>query len=144
MAAKTVASIRQAVAAAVAGVSGWRESTLPYDVFGTGEAESLYHQGFAVGVPDTTPMGDRQRLAEGTNVTTTVGVRWSYALGAQRMVEDQDAALAAEQSIIQAVMAIGQSRDLHLILTGASRQIIDPEWIRGEITFRGIHLLALQ
>lgn len=141
-----LAAVRQRVAAAIASAlsaSGWRESTGPYDQFGVTDGEGRFDKSYAVGVPSTRPLGDRQRRSLGVLVETRVGVRWAYKLGAKRQVTDYDEALAADASIRSAIAAIGQGSDLHLILGPCSNECDDQGWATGEQEWLAYHRLPL-
>lgn len=141
-----LADVRQRVAAAIDGAmsaSGWREATGPYDQFGVTDGEGRFHKSYAVGVPATRPLPDRQRRSIGTLVETRVGVRWAYQLGAKRQVTDYDAALAADAQIRAAVASIAQSTGLHLTLGPCSRESDDQGWMTGEQEWTALHTLPL-
>lgn len=139
-------AVRQRVAAAISGAmtaGGWREAKEPYDQFGASDGEGRFHKSYAVGVPSTAPMGDRQRASLGVMVETQVRVRWAYKLGAQRQVTDYDAGLDVESDIRAAVATVAQSTDLHLLLRPSSRSSDDQGWMTGEMEWVAIHRLPL-
>ncbi len=142
----TVAEVRRYVAASIdtaLAASGWQESPVPYDVFGSLESDNLGHRSYAVGCPSSAPYKeDRQRPAR-MPAETTVGIRWSYNLAALGQVDSYDAALAAEHSILTAIMAAHRGAGVHLVLVGASRQVDPDGWALGAISLRAHHLIDL-
>lgn len=142
----TVAAVRQRVATAISTAllaSGWREGTGVYDTFGAVDGENRLHKGYAVGTPSSTPTGDRQRISLGSMVETSVRVAWAYQMAALDQVSSYDAALAAEASIVAAIMVKQQSTDLHLTFTGANRRVDDQGWMFGDLAFIALHSYAL-
>lgn len=143
-----LSSVRQVVATAIAdtlGASGWRESDDVFDRFGRGgDGEGRAHQSYAVGIPGTTALKDRQRLSEGVLSDTTVKVRWAYGIAAQGQVASQDAGLDAGQDVLNAVLTVQSGVEYGLIYVSSTQAVDDDGWLIGELTFRAIHHLPLQ
>jgi len=142
----TTAEVRQYVAQAIdtaLSASGWQESTVPFDVFGSLESDNLAHKSYAVGCPSSSPyQQDRQRPAR-LPTETTVGIRWAYNLAALEQIESYDSALDAEHSILTAIMAAQRGAGIHLVFGSASRQVDPDGWALGSISLRAHHLLNL-
>ena len=142
----TLSALRQAIAAAIAAElagDGWREADDPWDQFGQGDGEGRGHLSYAVGVPASSAMADRQKRALGVQSDTTLSVRWSYALPALDRVAGYDAALDAGQALLAAIWTAADSSG-HSLIYVASEQTVDEEgWMIGEITFRALHRLPL-
>jgi hypothetical protein len=101
------ATIRQRVAAALAGLSGWSESPVDFDVYTLRNYDSLQHRGFAVGIPSTTTSDTRQR---GKALSTTqVVVRWGYRIVTDGQVAAGDAATTDELAAIAAIRTMDES-----------------------------------
>ena len=144
MAALTLAAVRQRVATACAGVSGWTESTVPIDVFGR-DPNTAVHQSFVVGVGQLTTAGGRQRRAVGARVESQVRVSWAWRLQPKNQIASYDAALAGQVALIIAAMGVSLA-DLHVLLDGASAPVVSPpgEFIRGEFQILATFILALE
>lgn len=140
-----VKTVRQRVASAVDSATGFSESKQPYGVFPRDPA-SVLHLRFACGTPRTSTVSSRQKTANGALVRTDVSVTFVHRIKPKDQVASYDAALDAEQSIIQAVMAdTGTLQELQLTYTGSSQRAVDPagEWFVGEVGFQSLHILAL-
>lgn len=139
----TLVALRQAVAAAIdaaRGSSGWRESPIPFGSFGSREASSRLDKGYAVGVPDTSAHGGRQKLTEGALVESQVVVGWRRQLAALDQVTGYDTALGDEAEIIKAVRDITA---FSVQFRGARRTVDTDGWMSGELTFSVMHRLAM-
>ncbi len=138
-----VATVRQRVAAALEALTGWSESVQTPGRYGK-DAQTIQHQGFSVAVVESRVHSreGRQRLSQGALMESTVEVQWAYGLAVDDRVADYDAALGAEQTAIQAVLAISRA-DLHIALIGMTRQPMAAEYVTGTIRFRAIHQYAL-
>ena len=120
-----VAEVRQAyVAAIVAGYTTsrpWHETTLPADLFEQlipelGEQEA--HYGLAIGAPKS----DRLDGHRNTRVyQTTLEIRWSRIVGAERQVEDYDAGLDDEQVLLALIDGCAHARNAHV--TAITRKV---------------------
>lgn len=138
-----VSAVRQGIATAIVtamGADGWRESPVPYDLFGRMEGESRLHLGFAVGVPRSTFLEPRQRVAVGSFTDTVVGVKWAYQLAALGQIESFDTALDdAEAALLAALAGAGTG----VTLVDATRRVDPGPWAFGEITARVAHPFSL-
>lgn len=147
MAGVSVSSIRQLVATALAtelSASDWRESDDPYDLFGFGgDGEGRGHLGYAVGVPLTTALNDRQPLDEGAYSDTSLRIKWAYNLSVHDQIVAYDQALDAERAILAAVMTVRRSTGLSLVFGSAIRTVDAEGWMMGEISLRALHNLPL-
>lgn len=141
MAAISLSAVRQRVAAAIdsaLGGGGWQESGDPYDQFGQGDGERL-HESYAVGIPSTSALQDRQKVAEGVLSDTNVRVKWAFNLSALDQVVAYDSALEAGDAVLAAVMAIQQSEDMHLVYQSGTHPVDADGWMLGDLSFRVIH-----
>lgn len=139
-----VSAVCSRVAAALStalSAGGWVEAQDPYDTFGEGDGDRL-HLSYAIGVPQSQAMQDRQVLAAGAYTTTTLGVRWAYNLPAKDQVTGYRAGLDAEAALLAAVLTARQSNSLEIVWVDASREVAEG-WMSGTITFRAIHRFAL-
>lgn len=114
MAATTLVEIRAKVAAAIAGLSGWRESPYPYPIFPS-ESGIDGHLSFAVGLTGSDPLSEIEssrvlRPVAGLH-TSRLSVRWLCRLRVDNGVADYDAALASVLSLRAALerLAAGTS-----------------------------------
>lgn len=145
-----VSVIRQRIATQIASaLPAWRQSRYAWDLFGV-DADHCGPLAYAVGAPSTGPYEgpgrDRQRISEGTLVTSEIRVRHSHALRDDTHLADYDAALDAEQDLVAAVMATDQA-DLELRLeTAAAERVVlaDGGWLLIESVFRVDHRYPLQ
>lgn len=143
-------AVRQRIAAAVEALSGWREAKAhSYDTF-PGESSQAAHLGFAVGVPSTTFTSGvessrvRRGAIEGGLVRTEVRVRWTHRTRADGQVDDYDAALDAETTLITTILGVART-DLHVELEGATRGVAgDGTYMLGEVAVVATHRIALE
>jgi hypothetical protein len=120
-------------------------SGLAYDKFPGADLPDIEVTAFAVGVPRTTPLPDRQRRgAGGTPVKSSVAVRFTYFLRSDSHVLDQDAALVLETAIV-AVVSEAESLDMQRPrFTGADRKVsADGTFLIGDLSFEAVHLYPL-
>ena len=147
MAVLSVATARQRIAAVLEALPGWHESRWGYDIFPLDPGQYA-HLSFAVGVPDTVPADAIQFVARkcglnGGVANSSIAIRWTYRLRADRQVADYDAALAAEAA---ALIAIGTavSTDVHYMPEELRREVVgDGTWLLGQIRVRATHHMAL-
>ena len=124
---------------------GFTQARVLAEVYGY-TAGSLIHEGFAVSVPTTTPIGDRQRTSIGTHVEDQVLVRWSYLLRPTDHWTDYKAALDAEQTLIAACMAESTTMRTNtgIRFVSASREVHQTgEWVIGDLLFTATHVLSI-
>ena len=142
----TCSALRARIATQIATISGTKLSPHPMDVFAM-TANTIYHQGFAVGLLTSDPLPDRQRPANGLALRTTVRVRFAYRLSPKDQVSGYDSALDLEEDIIQKLLESNATlqASLHIALRAvATRDVSDAaEWYVGEIDFDCIHRLPL-
>lgn len=137
-------TLRARVAAAIVALSGWRQSTLPYDLFPDQTAQQGNHKVVAVGVPRTQWASPKEsRRSEGPLVASEVRVRWTHQIRQDAAVSDYDEALGTERDIIAAVLQISEL-GLHIWADSATRRISGQgTWLEGEIAFGTNHRLSL-
>lgn len=130
---------------AALGASGWRVSRYTYDQF-PGDTRLIEHLDFAVGVlrSDVEPL-DRRRRSVGAQVETAVAIKYTHRIRPDAAVADYDAALDAEQALVQAILGVSLA-DMTMRWTGApSRSLVaDGTLFLGEVTFVVRHGYALQ
>ncbi len=146
MAALTVGAIHSRISSAVDTALGatWKQSRFAPDRFGQ-DTDQLLPKCFAVQVGNTSPTAaDRQNLTEGVWVTTDLSVRFALRLRGDAQTSDYRAALDAEQSIVQAVLAASLT-DLQLRLVDfpARGSSADGSFFLGDAAFSARHLYAL-
>ena len=145
MSALTVAAVRQRVEAALVAASGYTKSRYHPDLFGF-DTRFLMHGAFVVGAPATElhPTTQRQKVAEGALINTTLEVKVAANMRADAQISDFDALLALEAGAITTVEAVSRT-NLHILYQGAARETTTQfEFQISTITFRAIHRLALQ
>jgi hypothetical protein len=138
----SVKALRKRLAEQIATMGDWKESPRPFDLF-PGDPQGFAPYAFAVGVPGTTydsPVESKRSVA---NVGTQVRIRWLAYLRGDSLLEDFDATLDTEAELVATVMATSRETGLHLILVGQSRQIVQGNWMQGELTLLAKHPLAL-
>lgn len=155
MASLSVAGLRQAMAARIAGLSGWWEAPVPYESFGiSGVPDAVpglkAHLAFVVGTPSTGPINWRQKASEGVYVETDTRVRFfaRHTPGPTTSQTSLDAATAAEQAVIARLMAVDATWpvtfDLQLVsIPTHARLTRTGEWFLSEIQFTARHIYAL-
>ena len=145
----TVATVRSRVAAALAAVSGWTQSTA---VGGdqwpqTGEGEQAQHKHFAVTCPASTPWsrGDSYTgRTTGAGYETRTRVDWRYRLRVDAQANDYDSALDAEDDLVAASLGSSSDGGLRLVEVTSVRRLLQdsagrPVAVWGILTFSAIH-----
>lgn len=144
MAALAVSAVRQRIVAALAGLTGWRESTLAPDTFPGDTPRQTQHLHFAVAVPETPTLPERQKVTLGAPVQTAVEVRFLHKIRTDAPNTDYDDFLDAEQAALVAVAGIART-DLTLGFEGAGREsLADGTLALSILRFTVQHRLALQ
>ena len=146
MAAYSKRAVRQFVTAALtAGLgSTWREASVVYEQFGTGDGDGRLHKGWVVGVPESRALQDRQVPAVGVLSETVLGIRWAFNIAAQRQLASFDEALDAEQEIVTILTANRQAPDLHLVHVSSATPVDDQGWLFGQLVYKALHHRPLQ
>lgn len=109
-----LSALRQAWATRVAAISSaWWEAPVPADAFGTsgvpdGVPAQKAHLAFAIDIGDAEP-GERQRVSEGTDTVTVVGVVFlaRHTPGPTNSQASYDAAIDARSALVKQIMATG-------------------------------------
>lgn len=147
-----VSEVRQHVAGmidAALAASGWVESPVVYDAFGTGVSGERAHESYAVGCPSTDyyvpdAPKPRQKEAVGQLVQTDVGIRMLYEIGSGKQVADYDAALDAEREVLNAISAAPRAPGLHLVLSRIPTvRTVEDGWFSAELHITATHRIAL-
>jgi hypothetical protein len=98
------AQVRSAVSSQVLGLSGFHLSRIPAAYFGR-QQNTLAHLSFAVDVPTSSKLAERQRRSVGVYLSSTVNVIFAYRLRPKDVYPtDYDNALHKEQLVIAAVL----------------------------------------
>lgn len=138
-------TIRQRVSTAIINAlqaSGWQESGDTYDTFGEGDGDRI-DKSYAVGVPSSRALGDRQVLAAGALAETTVAVKFCISIPAMDQVAGYDAGLDAEALVLAAVLTARQSTGCDILVVDSKRDVAEG-WFNDELVFRAIHRWPLQ
>lgn len=137
----TVSAVRQRIAGYLGAMSGWEELGLPYDL-ARSNPDKWRHKSFAVGVPSTRLLDQKQRTTA-TQAETELRVFWcSKVQVGSGPVDSYDSALALEAQLISALMAHQRSSGLRLTLESMSRSMSET-WITGELVLRADHVVQL-
>ena len=133
----SVATMRQRLAAHITStVADWSQSTWLFDQIPELPSHNGMHQRFAIGVETTdyTVTDDRQRSGGTTYVHTLVTVRWGYVLQTGNEVASFDAALDAEQLLVQAIRSCAGSAGPSVSIQETSRVLVgENTWVLGDI-----------
>ena len=109
MSATTLEEIRAKVAAAIANLSGWRQSPYPWPMF-PADSGLDQHQSFAVGVVESSPVAPVEssrilRPVAGVHVTR-LSVRWLSRIRLDGALSDYSAALASAITVRSALATL--------------------------------------
>lgn len=137
----STSTVRQAVVEAVSALDGWTNSRFAPDLFGR-DTDNLSHHSFSVGTPDSSvnSRDGKQGLSDGFLASTTVEVRWAHRLRGDAQSDDYDAALDAEEDLVQAVVGISSE---HVLVQRLARKADPSGWILGTATFSAVHRYPL-
>lgn len=135
----SVATLRGRVITAIDALTGWTPSRYVPELFGA-DVNQLMHHAFAVSVPDSTPVEQRQRVAEGLLVESTVEVRWAHRLRGDAQSTDYDGMADAEAPMVAAVLGITAQR---CVCTSLAREASRDGWVVGTARFRVLHRIVL-
>ena len=139
----TVLQVVQALRAhlvAVLGPSGWALSPVHIDVMAEAP-ENLRHLGFAVGTPTSLYAGLEQGNAPtgSARVRTSLVVRWAYRMAPNLVIDGSDAQLAAEQTLVLAVLACPRTGPMHLAIDTAARTGAADGWVICDLRVTATH-----
>jgi len=139
----SVKEVQRAIAIKIGDLSGFREVRQLPDLFGRTQ-NTLAHLGFAVEVSASQQANERQRIAVGLYVDTTVRVKLAYRLRPHDLVLDYGNALDKEQEVIQAVMNRNFAKGIEVRFIRASRRTPDSqEYLISEIELQALHTIQL-
>jgi len=144
----TMAGLRQAVAARVAGLSGWTQSPVPFDAFGVSGApeavpSSVAHLHFSIGFGTTRAIGNRHRSLDGVRCETELPVRFFARLQPKAGTTSLDTALGAEVDLVKRLDS-QWSADVQCYWLRSERSSTPAgDWLRLDVYFGVQHLLAL-
>jgi hypothetical protein len=134
----SVKEVQRALAIKIGDLSGFREVRQLPELFGRTQ-NTLAHLGFAVEVSGSQQANERQRIAVGLYVDTTVRV-----LRPHDLVLDYGNALDKEQEVIQAVMQRNFAKGIEVRFLRASRRTPDSqEYLISEIELSALHTIEL-
>lgn len=139
----SVKEVQRAIAIKIGDLSGFREVRQLPELFGRTQ-NTLAHLGFAVEVSGSQQTNERQRIAVGLYVDTTVRVKLAYRLRPHDLVLDYGNALDKEQEVIQAVMQRNFAKGIEVRFLRASRRTPDSqEYLISEIELSALHTIEL-
>jgi len=139
----SVKEVQRAIAIKIGDLSGFREVRQLPELFGRTQ-NTLAHLGFAVEVSGSQQATERQRIAVGLYVDTTVRVKLAYRLRPHDLVLDYGNALDKEEEVIQAVMQRNFAKGIEVRFLRASRRTPDSqEYLISEIELQALHTIEL-
>ena len=139
----SVKEVQRALAIKIGDLSGFREVRQLPELFGRTQ-NTLAHLGFAVEVSNSQQANERQRIAVGLYVDTTVRIKIAYRLRPHDLVLDYGNALDKEQEVIQAVMNRNFAKGIEVRFLRASRRTPDSqEYLISEIELQALHTIQL-
>lgn len=139
----SVKEVQRALAIKIGDLTGFREVRQLPELFGRTQ-NTLAHLGFAVEVSNSQQANERQRIAVGLYVDTTVRVKLAYRLRPHDLVLDYGNALDKEQEVIQAVMNRNFAKGIEVRFLRASRRTPDSqEYLISEIELQALHTIQL-
>ncbi len=139
----SVKEVQRALAIKIGDLSGFREVRQLPEMFGRTQ-NTLAHLGFSVEVSNSQQANERQRIAVGLYVDTTVRVKIAYRLRPHDLVLDYGNALDKEQEVIQAVMNRNFAKGIEVRFLRASRRTPDSqEYLISEIELQALHTIQL-
>lgn len=153
MAAVTLATFRQRIAARVTALGGtgadkWNESPFHFDLFGK-EPRTVRHLCFSVGVPkfvaEAASGRDRQRVNVGAKLNQAFVVAFMHDLKPNDQLTSVDAALLKMHALINQLCQQDGTwpLDFHVLLTGAENSLLG-DFQRFNVAFVADPLIALQ
>ena len=139
----SVKEVQRAIAIKIGDLTGFREVRQLPELFGRTQ-NTLAHLGFSVEVSNSQQANERQRIAVGLYVDTTVRVKLAYRLRPHDLVLDYGNALDKEQEVIQAVMHRNFAKGIEVRFLRASRRTPDSqEYLISEIELQALHTIEL-
>lgn len=139
----SVKEVQRALAIKIGDLSGFREVRQLPEMFGRTQ-NTLAHLGFSVEVSSSQQSNERQRIAVGLYVDTTVRVKIAYRLRPHDLVLDYGNALDKEEEVIQAVMNRNFAKGIEVRFLRASRRTPDSqEYLISEIELQALHTIEL-
>ena len=139
----SVKEVQRAIAIKIGDLSGFREIRQLPEMFGRTQ-NTLAHLGFSVEVSSSQQANERQRIAVGLYVDTTVRVKIAYRLRPHDLVLDYGNALDKEQEVIQSVMNRNFAKGIEVRFLRASRRTPDSqEYLISEIELQALHTIEL-
>ena len=139
----SVKEVQRAIAIKIGDLSGFRGIRQLPEMFGRTQ-NTLAHLGFSVEVSNSQQANERQRIAVGLYVDTTVKVKLAYRLRPHDLVLDYGNALDKEQEVIQSVMNRNFAKGIEVRFLRASRRTPDSqEYLISEIELQALHTIEL-
>jgi hypothetical protein len=139
----SVKEVQRAIAIKIGDLSGYREVRQLPELFGRTQ-NTLAHLGFSVEVSGSQQANERQRIAVGLYVDTTVRVKIAYRLRPHDLILDYGNALDKEQEVIQAVMQRNFAKGIEIRFLRATRRTPDSqEYLISEIELQALHTIEL-
>ncbi len=139
----SVKEVQRVIAIKIGDLTGFREVRQLPELFGRTQ-NTLAHLGFSVEVSASQQANERQRIAVGLYMDTTVRVKIAYRLRPHDLVLDYGNALDKEQEVIQAVMHRNFAKGIEVRFIRASRRTPDSqEYLISEIELSALHTIEL-
>jgi hypothetical protein len=149
MSALTMAGLRQAVAARIAGLGGtWNQAPVPFDAHSWSAVPeavpaSKAHLSFSLGMGVTRAVGNRHRTLDGVRCETELPVRFLARLVPGTVLASLDVALGFEVDLIKRLDSQWSPNVLCYWLRSERVSAPTGEWFRSDCVFTVGHLLAL-
>jgi hypothetical protein len=141
----TPSTIRAAVAERYEGFQGLRESREPYE-FVRANGRSPVHLEYAIGIPGSEPLTDRQRADVGVLTKSTLVITFHYQLPPKDRIVGFDAFLELERDVRDRMMEQSPSWPVAFSVIWASSNrtaAAQDGWLISEQSFNVVHLLPL-
>ena len=120
-------TIRQAIAAKILEISGFKQTTSTPDLF-LRTQDTIAHKAFAVGLSNSLGMTERQRRSVGVYVETPITVIFAYQLRPMdRYPTDYDLSLDTEELVINKVLEAYTNKAFTIRYLSSLREVTESE-----------------
>jgi len=139
----SVREVQRVLSIKIGDLTGYREVRQLPELFGRTQ-NTLAHLGFAVEVSSTQQANDRQRIAVGLYVDTSVKIKLAYRLRPHDLILDYGNALDKEQNVIKTLMQRNFAKGIEVRFLRATRRTPDSqEYLISEIDLQVLHTIQL-
>ena len=139
----SVREVQRVLAIKIGDLTGYREVRQLPELFGRTQ-NTLAHLGFSVEVSSTQQANDRQRIAVGLYVDTSVKIKLAYRLRPHDLILDYGNALDKEQNVIKTLMQRNFAKGIEVRFLRATRRTPDSqEYLISEIDLQVLHTIQL-